>query len=61
MIARLASLWRIVRGEDQRARQRDPLPLATREREPALADRRLVSLRQALDEVRQPGAAAASR
>ena len=41
-------------GED-RARDRDPLPLAAREREAALAEHRLVALGQALDELRGAG------
>ena len=41
-------------GEDG-ARDRDPLPLAAREREAALAEHRLVPLRQALDELRGAG------
>ena len=47
-------------GED-RARDRDPLPLSAREREAALAEHRLVALGQALDEFRgtgEPGGAA---
>ena len=34
------------RVDEQRARDRDPLPLAARERDPALADDRVVALRQ---------------
>ena len=41
-------------GEDG-ARDRDSLPLAAREREAALAEHRLVALRQALDELRGAG------
>ena len=47
---------RVVEDEDARvdgegARDRDPLPLSARERDAALADDRVVSLRQALDEL----------
>ncbi len=40
-------------GED-RARDRDPLALAARQRQPALADHRVVALGQRLDERRRP-------
>ncbi len=43
------------RGGEHRAGQRDALPLAAREREPALADQRVVALGQALDELRHLG------
>ena len=36
---------------EQRARDREPLPLAARERQPALADERVVAARERLDEV----------
>ena len=36
---------------DERARDRDPLPLAARERDAALADHRVVAVRQLLDEL----------
>src|SRR5437879_4386760 len=39
------------RVDRERARDRDPLPLSPRERDPALADHRVVALRQALDEL----------
>ncbi len=47
---------RVVEDQDARvdregARDRDPLPLAARERDAALADHRLVALRQPLDEL----------
>ena len=47
---------RVVEDEDARvdregARDRDPLPLSARERDAAFADDRVVSLRQALDEL----------
>ena len=34
------------RVDDERARDRDPLALAARERDPALADHRVVAVRQ---------------
>ena len=47
---------RVVEDEDARvdregARDRDPLPLPARERDAALADHRVVALRQPLDEL----------
>ena len=54
---------RVVEDEDprvdrERARDREPLALAARERDPALADHRVVAVRQPLDELvrlREPG------